>query len=85
MSKIIKITPDEEGRAYLRLYGSKIEVTDKADKKGRGETTAFGEVYRFQIEKASKTKTETETPATETEPEKATDTQADAEEVADEN
>lgn len=81
MSKVIKITPDEEGRAYLRLYGSKIEVTGQADKKGKGEITAFGEVYRFQIEKSSeKTAAEDSTPETEPEP-----TPAEAKEVVDEN
>jgi len=85
MSKVIKITPDEEGRAYLRLYGSKIEVTGQADKKGKGEITAFGEVYRFQIEKGSK-KTEVEDSTPETEPEPTlNEAPVEAEEVADEN
>lgn len=47
--KIIKLTPEADGRAYLYLYGSKIDVTARVNKKGRGELAAFGEVYCFQI------------------------------------
>lgn len=83
MSNIIKITPDEEGRAYLKLYGEKVDVTDLADKKGRGETVVFGDTYRFQIEKPkAKQETEETTPEVEPTPEEAP---AEAEEVADEN
>lgn len=65
MSKIIKITPDEKGRAYLKLYGEIIDVTGSADKKGRGEIVAFGETYRFQIEKSTATEQKVEEPTPE--------------------
>ena len=81
--KIIKLTPDSEGRAYLRLYGKEIEVSKLADKKGKGEVEAFGEIYHFQIVKAKAEKPAEETPAEEAEPE--TQPEEASEEVSDEN
>lgn len=82
--KIIKLTPDSEGRAYLQLYGEKIEVTDRADRKGKGEVEAFGEIYHFQIVKAKAEKPVEEAP-TEEEAEPETQPEEASKEVSDEN
>ena len=83
--KIIKLTPDSEGRTYLRLYGKEIEVSKLADKKGKGEVEAFGEIYHFQIVKAKAEKPVEGTPAETKETEPETQPEEASEEVSDEN
>lgn len=54
----IKVKLNETGRAIIKLYGTDFDVTDLADKDGKGELTAFGDEYHFVIvnKKTSKTK-----------------------------
>lgn len=55
MRNFVKITPNEQNRALIHLYGRDIDVTDKADASGKGSIKAYGDTYDFQIEQPSKT------------------------------
>jgi hypothetical protein len=54
MANTIKVTPDEKGRAIITLYGTNIDVTDKADKNGKGFLHFAGDDYNFEIIGAAK-------------------------------
>lgn len=54
MANTITVTPDENGRAIITLYGQNIDVTDKADKNGKGFLHFAGDDYNFEIIKDAK-------------------------------
>lgn len=54
MANTIKVTPDEKGRAIITLYGTDIDVTDKADKNGKGFLHFAGDDYNYEIVKEDK-------------------------------
>lgn len=54
MANTIKVTPNENGRAIITLYGQDIDVTDKADKDGKGFLHFAGDDYIFEIVKDDK-------------------------------
>lgn len=67
MAYTIKVKPNEDGRAIIRLYGTDIDVTDKADKDGKGFIHFAGDDYNFEIEGKTAKKTTKKTVAEEVE------------------
>lgn len=54
MANTIKVTPDENGRAIITLYGQNFDVTDKANKDGKGFLHFAGDDYNYEIVKEGK-------------------------------
>ena len=49
---VIKIQLNKDGRAVAILYGKEFDVTELADKSGKGEFVAFHKKYQFEIVKS---------------------------------
>ena len=53
----IKVSPDEEGRITINLYGKEIEIPkEEFDKNGCATIKRFGETYELKLNKPSKKK-----------------------------
>ena len=50
---IIKVTPDEDGRVTIKLYGKEIEIDKSMVKRGRAVIHKFGEEYEVVINRAT--------------------------------
>lgn len=50
---VIKVTPNEDGRVIIKLYGKEIEIDKSMIKRGRAVIHKFGEEYEVVINKAA--------------------------------
>ena len=56
MAKVIRVTPNENKRLIISLYGEEIDVTNIVNEEGKGEFEAFGETYQFEVESKTRKK-----------------------------
>ena len=56
---VIKVTPNEDGRVIIKLYGKEIEIDKSMVKRGRAVIHKFGEEYEVVIGKAATSDAET--------------------------
>lgn len=50
---VIKVTPNEDGRVIIKLYGKEIEIDKSMIKRGRAVIHKFGEEYEVVISKTT--------------------------------
>ena len=59
MSETIKLVKlNKDNRAIANLYGKDFDLTEMAGDDGRGEFSAFGKTYQFEIASKSRAKRE---------------------------